>query len=90
MLMKLTTGHPLPPLPSEGGRPKSALVLESTLTRHQEVVRLRNKELAEKLSAAKPSPISCTSTPLPGKLGTHIGTSVWKPCVEIHKTFKIC
>ena len=67
-LRKVTrkTGHPLPPLPG-------AIVLESSLTRQQEVVRLRNKELAEKLAAAKPSPISCTSTPLPGTPRTDIG-----------------
>ena len=60
------TGHPLPPLPGEGARPKSAVVLESSLSK-KDVVRLRNKDQPEHpKSFAKPSPKSCTSTPLPG------------------------
>ena len=62
------TGHPLPPLPGEV-RPKSAIVLESSMTQNDASVRLRNnKDFPDKTGILpKPSPLSCSSTPLPGR-----------------------
>ena len=60
------TGQPLPPLPGEG-RPKSAIVLESSMTQKDAAVRLRNNGPDKTGIFPKPSPLSCSSTPLPGR-----------------------